>query len=435
MTLDEALAYARANNPQVAAENARVALRNAQAKEPDARWSPRFGATAQALLSSNNNSAANWLGSGATELPRIAGTGFLQRGSQIDWKPYVSTTVGLTGVQELFDFGRIAAETAAADAVTDVARARRDDVRLAVELGIRESYQAVLTGRAVADIARGAVARAKVHKNDAHARVAQGLRSRIEEERADADVARFEVSVVRAEGSLRSAQAAYAATVGVKSPLLDVTGAGPAPTPIVVPTIDQALADAARTDPALRAAVLQVRAAREQRSAVEAQRRPELWAIGTVNSAAGGAPRENTNDQTWGYGAVPWIPDYFGGVVLAWRFFDPVIGARAASARQEEQVAAADVTAVQQERIAQVQRAWIALDVAVRALPALERTVTAARANWDQADVRFNSGLGTSVELADAESLRVVAELEHEQGRFEAERARAQLTRFTGGTQ
>jgi outer membrane protein TolC len=438
MTLDEALSFARKNNPRMTAQAARVAASAERAREPEAAWGTRFGATAQVVGSTNNNSATNWLSSkGAVEFPRIAGTGFLQERGEIDWKPYLNTAVGVTGEKRLFDFGRTAAETAAADALTDVERARSEDVSLVVDLLVRETYQAVLSARAVVEVAREAAARATVHRDDARARVTQGMRSRIEQERAEADLARFEVSLVRASGGLYAAQAAFAAAVGVKAPLLDA-GASRTQTEQTheaeEPSIETALREAAKRDPATRAALLQARAASARVHAAEVQTRPEIWVIGTVNTAAGGAPRETPrNDQTWSYGAVPWIPDYFLGAVLGWRFHDPVLDARTETARSEEAAFAAEIAVVEQERVAIVEQAWIGLDVARKALPALERAVAAARSNYQQAETRFQSGLGTAVELADAEGLRVTAELEQVQGRFEVERARARLTRATGG--
>lgn len=65
---------------------------------------------------------------------------------------------------------------------------------------------------------------------------------------------------------------------------------------------------------------------------------------------------------------------------------------------------------VQQESVARVEQTWVSLLVAVRTLSGLERALTAARANYDQAEGRFQSGLGTSIELADAEALRTAAE-------------------------
>jgi outer membrane protein TolC len=55
--------------------------------------------------------------------------------------------------------------------------------------------------------------------------------------------------------------------------------------------------------------------------------------------------------------------------------------------------------------------------------------VEAARANYDQADARFKSGLGTSVELADAEALRTEADIQLALGQFDLARARAAFGR------
>jgi outer membrane protein len=53
--------------------------------------------------------------------------------------------------------------------------------------------------------------------------------------------------------------------------------------------------------------------------------------------------------------------------------------------------------------------------------------VEAARANYAQAEARFKAGLGTALELADAEYLRTDAEIQLAGGQFELSRARAVL--------
>ena len=76
-----------------------------------------------------------------------------------------------------------------------------------------------------------------------------------------------------------------------------------------------------------------------------------------------------------------------------------------------------------------VREAWLGVEIARVALPALERAVVAAQANWAQADARFKSGLGTSVEIADAEDVRASAEVALALGRFGLARAQAGLGR------
>jgi outer membrane protein TolC len=69
------------------------------------------------------------------------------------------------------------------------------------------------------------------------------------------------------------------------------------------------------------------------------------------------------------------------------------------------------------------------VQVARSALVAFENAVTAARANYDQADARFRAGVGTAVELADAEAVRADAEISLAMGQFDVARARAAFGR------
>jgi outer membrane protein len=76
-----------------------------------------------------------------------------------------------------------------------------------------------------------------------------------------------------------------------------------------------------------------------------------------------------------------------------------------------------------------VRHASVKVEVARSALAALDNAVAAARANYAQADARFGAGLGTAVELADAESIRTEAEIQLALGQFEVARARAAFGR------
>jgi len=88
------------------------------------------------------------------------------------------------------------------------------------------------------------------------------------------------------------------------------------------------------------------------------------------------------------------------------------------------------VTTLAQQETSAVQQAYVAVHVAQAALVGLERAVDAARANYAQAEARFKAGLGTSLELADAEAVRTDVEIQLAVGRYDALRARAVLARL-----
>ncbi|MBX7101993.1 MAG: TolC family protein, partial [Myxococcaceae bacterium] len=81
--------------------------------------------------------------------------------------------------------------------------------------------------------------------------------------------------------------------------------------------------------------------------------------------------------------------------------------------------------AVEQAASLAAERARLALE----SLSPLQRAAEASRANAAQAEARFKGGLGTSLELADAEALRTEAEIAVVLGTYEAVVARAALDR------
>jgi outer membrane protein TolC len=126
---------------------------------------------------------------------------------------------------------------------------------------------------------------------------------------------------------------------------------------------------------------------------------------------------------------LPYVPNWDAALVLTWPLFDGTVNARERAARAEEHVRREELDLARQQEVALIERTFIQFDVARTALPGLQQAVTAARANYDQADARFRAGLGTAVELADAEDLRASAEIDLALGQFDVARARAAFGR------
>jgi outer membrane protein TolC len=116
-------------------------------------------------------------------------------------------------------------------------------------------------------------------------------------------------------------------------------------------------------------------------------------------------------------------------VLVAVPIFDRTIDVRAATSRRTERVRSAELDAERERLRGATTQAYVDLQVAQSALPALQRALDAARANEDQVDARFKAGLSSSVELADSEALLTDAEIQLAIGQFQLSRARALLAR------
>lgn len=424
MTLEEALSFARAHQPALQSALARVAAAAADTRIARGQWLPGVGITAQLFEGTTNNTTASYVGSPRIDLPRIGGTKVGPTGT---WAPSTSMLAAVGVGQELFDFGRIAAVAAVADVAYEGERFRADSERLRIDLLVRESFFAVEGADAVLRAAEDAYRRAEAHRNMAAAAVKSGLHAPIELTRAEADLTRFGVGRIRAAGSLRNAQAAFAAAVGVDERLLDGTGQSPPSPPL--PALDVCLRQAAERDPLLAEARSRVRGAESLTRAIGAELRPDLALTAAFSGRAGTAtPSSGSVSET--YGPLPTVPNWDVGLLLRWPLYDPVVAARRDAAAKRADVARADVAVISQQESAVIEQAYVSLEVNQAAVVSLQQAVEAAQANYAQAEARFKAGLGTSLELADAEALRTDAEIQLAVGRFEIHRGRAILGRL-----
>src|SRR6185503_19008602 len=103
-------------------------------------------AGAEVVIGTNNNTTASYGGPLGFDVPRIGGTPAYTNES---WTPYASTFVGAGLRQEIYDFGRLAAQ---AEALDYTAAAVGEDAALAdldLVLLVEESFYAVDGAHAV----------------------------------------------------------------------------------------------------------------------------------------------------------------------------------------------------------------------------------------------------------------------------------------------
>ena len=426
VTLPEAIAYAHEHQPAIKAALARIQADKANAKVPRAEWQPVIGATAQIFAATPNNTTGSYLGITDVALPRIGGSRDASP-SSATWQPYASTLVGASILQEVFDFGRIAANAAAADARVELGTHDADAARLDVDLGVEEAYFGVYAAKGVLKASQEAYTSTREHRDLARAGVTAGLRSPIELTRAEADLSRYEIGVIRAQGGLQVAEVVLAAAMGAPDQAFDVSGT--APTPSELPSLADAIREAGTRDPVLQEALARLKVQEKTTSAIAANLRPNLFATAALSGRAGGATPSGAGNAADGAGFLPDVPNWDVGLVLSWTLFDGVTWARRNASRAAEQERREEVSLYREREIAGVEQAYVRVETAKSAVPALESAVAGAVANYKQADARFRAGLGNAVELADAEQLRTNAEIQLALGLFEVARARAQFGR------
>jgi outer membrane protein len=421
-SLRQAITYARAHQPSLAAARARVEVARAAAEVPRAAFSPRVTGAAELLIGTSNNTTASYASVGILDIARIGGT---PANASAKWAPEPSTLAGVAVHKELFDFGRLEAQAEAYDELVRAADESAKASELDVDLLVQESFYAVLGAKQVLAASDGAVTRARTHRDLAQARVTAQMWPPIELTRAEADVARFEVDRVRANGALASAQAVLAAAIGsteaaIDAGIDDLTFGDPPPA---------IAATNAQQTPELRAARAQLAAQQKITRSIRDELLPDLSVSAELTGRAGGASVA-ANPSPFGDGWVPDVPNWDALVVFSWPIYDRTVTARAKTSQRAEVVRAAEIGELSERLRSLATRAFVNLDVARAALPALQHSIDAATANHEQTVARFGGGLATAVELSDAEVLLTDAQIQLAIGQFNLSLARARLARI-----
>jgi len=426
MSFDEALDHARSHHPSIRARLHRVHAAAAEIRAVHARWAPQVGAMGQWVASTTNNSSTTLLSTSAVDLPRIGATTI---DGQLSAVPAMSSAVAVGLRQELFDFGRTRAEAHVQELLRELTQQRATEAELDVEYALTQAYYTVIGARAILDASRAAERRARVHGEFARAAVEKGLRPAIELARTQADLARFEVGALRAEAGLHAARAMYAAAAAVSDEELDV--AGDEPRWSELPALSELFRESEGRDPGVLAARALAGAQYAREAALASNVRPRIYASASVSARAGGSPDTNGPVPT-GSGWLPAVPNWHAGVVMTWPLFDAVNQRQREAARDSARAFDAEADDVARTRRARVTAAYYAAKQAELSIGAVQRAFTAAAANHRFAEERFRVGLTSSVELSDAETLRLETEIELAIAQSTAFQRRAELLRALG---
>ncbi len=388
---------------------------------------PSFGVTLQAIEGTTNNTTASYVGVPDVDIPRIGGTSDASADGG-SWSPSTSMLGAIGGTQEIFDFGRIAAQAAVADRRLRGRASAPNAERLRIDLLVKDAYYGVLGAHAVLRAAEDAFQRAeapprhggrwsqeraaRAHRADARRGGPHALRRRRKSAPA---------------GSIESAQAVFAASSA--STTLSSTPAArrrAQPRPSLGRGVRKRRGRAIRCSEGGRA-----RAGPRTRSRARCRRRraPTSSLTATFSGRAGTPSAVERLRCRIDYGPLPTIPNWDVGLVLRWPIYDPVVAAQARRRRQRAPRSRAPmsrslVAARERDRSASLRGAPGSHRPRSSASSAPSTPLTRTTRRPRRASRRAS---GTSLELADAEAVRTDVEIQLAVGRYEARRARAAL--------
>jgi outer membrane protein len=404
LTLEEALHYALDHYPTVRAAVEEVNLSKANVTVARSAYLPRLDSIWQINRGTANNIFGQLLPQSV--IPAISGPVLGSAPTQTAW----GNAAGALFSWEPVDLGLRAATVRQAEADVSRARAEQALTLLDVQSAVGAAFLAVASSQQAVAAADADVQRRAVLARTAHTLADNQLRPGAEASRADAERAAAQTRAIQARQALAIAQTAFSRVLGITqggvsvntTPLLD---SAPVETPPDMPILQHPLTQA-------RQAAVDLSRARE--AVLANTDRPRVYLQSSLFARGSGANPDGHFDAglnglglertNYAAGLQVVFPNVFDFASLRARRAASAASTRAETARYDEAL----LTVTSQQQTAD------ALADAARAIAANTPVqVAAARQTEAQARARYDAGLASIVEVAEAQSLLVEAEYQN----------------------
>jgi len=415
LTLAAAVDYANQHYPAIVAAAEDVTASAAGVGVARSAYLPRL----DAFWQSNRATANNIFGQVLPQpvLPPISGPVLPSASDDSVW----SSATGALFTWEPVDFGLRHAGVDGAEAALARARASETLTRLDLQAAVADAFLTLVAAERTAVVAEADRDRRSVLQKAIQTLVDNELRPGADASRADADRAAAETRVIQARAAVVFARIALGrllggVTVGPIDATRVVDGALPSEAALE--------SGGGMTHPEIQVREAAVKQAEATEAALAVTFRPRLYFQASVSSRGSGASASGALDGgagglaldrvNWAAGLQIVLPNVFDLESLRARQAAAAASTRAETARNIETTLA--VTARQQSADALLQSAR---DVAA----AMPVELAAARQTETQARARYDSGLASIAEIADAESVLAQAEAQDAFARVDVWRA------------
>lgn len=400
------------NRPLTADEAANIALRN----QPDvsiAAGSVESAAGREQELRAGRKPGVS-VSAGYTHLDTLSGTGGGSAGGT-GGSGFSGYSAGVSVRQLLFDFNQTRDLGRQASALREAAGANLNRVQADLVLQTKQAFYDLLQDTRLVAVNESNLRAQQAHVVLARARLEAGVG-------LPSDVVRAETAVSEAALALNLAQNAAALArvtlnnrmgVDPRTPVEAADSSEPAPTALDVNSL---VSGALRRRPEVTGAEAAVRAAAAGASAARASNAPEISGTIGLNTRGNDFPPGNSN--------------FTVGAVVAWDVFDSgAARGRVKSAHGNLASARATLEGVRQEVIADVTSAYLNVISAGQRVDTAKAQVANAQESVRLAEGRYKGGLGTFLEVTDAQTALLSAQTAQVNARSAVDQARATLAR------
>ena len=406
LTIDEAVRMALSKNPTVQAAREEVAAAKARVRGARANRIPEVVASVEYTR--------------VTPLPtfEIPSTGPGIPASEVTISRQETTVGTIAARQAVYTGGRIPAQVSGAEATLDAVVARLGATEARVALQTREAYYGVLLSQSLVQSAEKSLAAGQEQLGVATAKFEVGTAARFDVLRAQTQISEAEQNLMEVRNQVEISRVALSKLLG--APLEQVFTL---PEPATAPLPEEDLSSLVETATGQRAELLaahaQLAAAEAGIRLAESARRPELGLTANYQVVAEESPVQVTG---WTFMATASMEIFDGGRTRA----------NITESRSLRDEARANLEETSRTVEQDVRQTYLSLHTVRQTIETAGTRLAQAEEAYEVATVRYEAGVGTAVELADALATLTAARTNLDQSIFRYNIAYARLQRALG---
>jgi outer membrane protein len=319
-----------------------------------------------------------------------------------------NTFATILGNQLIYDFGKTAALVDEARAGSRVASGELERVREVVVQNVRQAYYNLLQARRLTGVADANLSRSELNLRSAQGFYDVGTKPKSDVTKAEVEVANARVQVIRARNLVRISETTLANALGLEATVPIEIEDNLNYEPVSLDST-QLRAEALGNRPELRQGQARLDAARAQLAGARARYLPDLSVNGSAGTSSGDAVI-----STNGVAGVSFSDNWSIAGQLTWNLFEGFFTQERIKETQAlVDVARADYESLELQVRLDVEQAYITVTEAAERIAATEKAIESARENLRLAQGRYDAGVGTILDLTDAQLSLSTAEADN----------------------
>jgi outer membrane protein len=403
LSLNDCVALALRFNPALRSNLASVDAQKARVEQALAAYYPQI----------NLNTSYNW------NTFNYVSLGGAVRTYTYNWTFLDVFAVGPTLNQTIYDFGRTSNSVKINRENVKASEQDLVTTRQTVILNVQQAYFGVLQGQKLVEVAKEIVTQTQQHLDQAQGFYQAGTRPKIDVTKAEVDMANAQLALIQANNNFAVAQVTLNNAIGFTQsltfPVEDILG--------FIPREHQ-LEDIVKTAYDQRPEILQIKAKQRSQEAAVNLARSSYYPILSGNAQYLMRGSHMPNDMTW---------DMFFGAILT----IPIFSGFSSPNQVAEQQANLRNLISQEEALKlnirlEAEQAYLSQKQSAEQVRVTEKAVGQAQENYELASGRYQVGVGSPLEITDAEVQLANAKANYIQALYNYKVAEAKIERAMG---